>query len=157
MAQEPRVRDLVTPLDAFGRIPIGAKLKDAVRAAGQAASRAVVVDDPGGRPIGVLPLRGLFEILQPRFARVSDWWVPLFWEGLLAERCAQADAISIEEVVIPLRAVAVQAEDTVMHVLYTMHKAKLDVLPVLEGDSLIGLVEAGRLFDEVARLVTARC
>lgn len=157
MVQEPTVRALTAPLGDFGRVTIGASLKDVVCAlVGRPGTRVVVVDAPSGCPVGLINLRGLFEALEPRFAKVSDWWVPLFWEGLLAERCAKAETIKVEEVVIPFRAAAVQADNPLMQVLHAMRQAKLDTLPVMDEERIVGLIEAGRIFEEVTRLVTAR-
>jgi CBS domain-containing protein len=110
-------------------------------------------------------MRSIFRALEPRFAKkvtgfrlfdLNAWAsAPLFWDGLFAERCQKAADIQIEEVVMPMRAVAVESKEPLFQALHAMHQAKLDCLPVVDQGKIVGLLEAGVVFDEIARLTTA--
>ncbi|MGC7846773.1 CBS domain-containing protein [Desulforudis sp. 1088] len=155
MASEKRAGDLARPLAESVKVGIGMSLKEVVEAMYKAGKpqRALVVD-PQGRPIGLLTLRSLFEALEPGYSRVSDWPIPLFWEGLFTERCGKSSDIGIEEVVIPIGAAAVQAGDSLMQVIYSFRQSKLNCLAVFDGQNLVGLLDEPAVFGEIARAVT---
>lgn len=161
--EEKKIGDLVSPLDRFPKIPINASLKDAILAMACAGrSRVAIIVDFKNQAVGLVTLRDLFKALEPRFARpvigfglldLNNWATPpLFWKGLLKERCQKAAEIKIEEVVTPIRVVAVQGKDSLIQALHAMQRTKLDFLPVVEGDRVVGLLEAPVVFDEIARL-----
>lgn len=120
------------------------------------AAKAALVVDAADRPVGFITLRGIFKALEPPYSKVQDWPVPIFWSGIAAERCARSDTIRISDYVEPLRAVSVQVTDNLLKVVHTMRQTKHHVLPVLDGDDLVGMIDAGAVFEELCRMISQR-
>jgi len=156
MTDEKKAGEIMRPADMYPRVPAHASLKETLLKIKEqlpnGAAKAALVVDTAGRPFGFITLRGILKALEPPYSKVRDWPVPFFWTGLAAERCARSDRIGIGDYVEPLRAVSVQAADNLLKVVHAMRQTKHHVLPVMEGDELVGMIDAGALFDELCRM-----
>lgn len=157
MTYEKKAGEIMRPASLYPRVRADATLRETLLTINEqlpnGAAKAAVVVDATNRPIGFITLRGIFKALEPPYSKVEDWPVPVFWSGLAAERCARSDRIKIGDYVEPLRAVSVQVADNLLKVIHAMRQTKHHVLPVLDGDELVGMIDAGVVFNELCRMI----
>ena len=154
-----------------------AKLSEAY----EAGHHTVLVFDED-KLVGMLSEKDILRGLDPRFARHYEVGIPMFWDQLLEskegneKRLARSvkesllddtSKIDIENAIYTsilkiwdrtkagwqFRTVTIDAEDSILKAAHIMLQEHVYVLPVVEGDKLIGVVRMGDLFHEITQFV----
>lgn len=145
------------PVDAYPRVRADASLRETLESMARhrqnGTAGAALVVNGSGRPTGFITLRGVFKALEPPHSKVGDWPVPVFWDGLAEERCSRSEKISIADYVEPLHTACVQVGDNLLKVVHTLRRTRHHVLPVMDGDTPVGFIDAGAVFREICRLL----
>jgi|GEM_PF-2227585 len=108
---------------------------------------AVAVD--GGKPVGLVTVRSIFEKLEPEAFHISQWSVPVFWTGLWTERIQELMSTKVLDIFVPIKMVGVQADSSLMRAVHCFNKTKTPALAVLDHQNVIGVLEMSRVFEEL--------
>ena len=155
METKRKVKDLVIPLSEYPHMPYWATLREAIaqlNVAFETGHHTVLVFDEAYKLVGMLLQKDILRGLEPKFAEHYDDGVPIMWDALLEtgseERLAQPikDFMSRAEV-------TVDPEDNILKASHIMLHEEAYLLPVMEGESLIGVVRMGDLFHHITSAV----
>lgn len=159
---EKRVKDIMTPIEEYSTVDAGSTVKEAIAilkksycpddTSSCSGHRTVLVHEDN-KLTGILTFRALLTAIEPRFIKVDQWAVPVFWEGLFTERCREESRKMVKDVMTPLSLVALEAEDTIIKAVHAMIKHKLGTLPVTKGGQIVGMVRINEIFNEISDLV----
>jgi CBS domain-containing protein len=175
-----KVRDLLVPLSEYAVTTVGKPLKEAVPAlrklycqvedgkCTEAGHRTILVLDDSGRLVGILDFRSILGVLIPEIAggitaRLEALGVSIAF--------AQADTPDLDEARISFRARVLKNAETkvadvmlkikgtidadadLLEALKMIFRNKITVLPVYEGDKLVGVLRDSDLFLVVADIL----
>ncbi|MCL6638856.1 MAG: CBS domain-containing protein [Firmicutes bacterium] len=159
---EKRVKDIMTPIDEYSTVDANSTVKEAIAVlkksycpdenAPCSGHRTVLVQEDN-KLVGILTFRALLTAIEPRFVKVDQWAVPVFWEGLFTERCREESRKKVKEVMTPLKLVMLEADDTIIKAVHAMIKHKLGSLPVSRDGAVVGMVRINEIFHEISALV----
>ncbi len=146
-----RLKDIVLPLSNCPQMPYWGPLKEAVvqlNLAHEKGHSAVLVFDEAYNLVGMLSGKDILKALDGRFAKDYGEGMPILWEGLLESGSEERLAQPIKEFMSEAK-VTVDTEDSVLTAAHIMLSNKTCLLPVMEGDRLIGVVRMGDLFHSI--------
>lgn len=159
--QYPSVRDTDTLRDAI-RVIESAQLEVALR---KSLPRHVLVFDGIGVLVGYIRRRDLLHGLEPRFLvtkpleyrrKPFDIAIDPNLAELPFDRMAKAvqeqSRRRVSEVMRPIEAI-LTAGDHVMKAVSTMVSLDVSMIPVVDGDDLVGIVRSVDVFHEIAKLL----
>ncbi|MBO8128312.1 MAG: hypothetical protein H0Z39_03820 [Peptococcaceae bacterium] len=152
---DKKVRDIMKPLTQFPWVGIRDNMFKVVqqlyasRKEGNNSGCAVVED--GGVPVGLISIRGVFDAMEPGAFHISLWSVPVFWEGLWEERIRHLKRKMVSEFVAPKEMIGVQNDHNLMRVVYVFNRTKIPAVAVMDGNRMVGIVEAAQVFREILR------
>ncbi len=174
------VKDIMVPIENYAVIREDDSLKDAVATlrtvyceieAGvctEAGHRACLVLDSAGKLVGVMDFRCILRVLIPEIAgglseKLRSLGVSItFAEGdasALDESQAGFEARVVKNAETPVRDVMfkvkgyVDADADIMAALKMMYANRIVILPVFNGDKLVGVVRDSDLFLQVANVL----
>ena len=160
---EKKVKDLMTPIEEYSTVRADSTVKEAIAVlkksirpgdpAADRVHRSILILDGNGEIAGILTLRTLLQAIEPRFIKVDQWAVPVFWEGLFTDRCREEAAKKVGELMIPVKLISLDAGDTIIKAVHAMLKHKLDSLPVSRNGKIVGMVRSTEIFQEIISLV----
>lgn len=150
-------------------VPVEGTFKDAVNAIARSMntyneegfhghSAVLVTED--GKICGLVSLKELLNSIEPQFLKGSNhrdlempgsWAIPVFWEGLFSERCLTAAKKPVKDIMLPLNEEidVLDVNDTMIKAVYNMTKYGLDVIFVLKGGEVVGLLRNTEVFKEM--------
>jgi len=155
MPTKKKVKDLVIPLNEYPHMPYWATLREAIaqlNVAFETGHHTVLVFDEAYKLVGMLLQKDILRGLEPKFAEHYEEGIPVFWDTILEsgseERLAQPikDFMSKAEVLI-------DAEDNLLKASHMMLQEDAYLLPVMEGEKLVGVVRMGDLFHHITNAV----
>jgi CBS domain-containing protein len=163
-----QIRDILVPLDEYPRVHEDATLRDAFAALreGQAAGRRyrhVLVLNPREQLVGLVGIVDLLHGLFPDFLRAGEHSrhegmdsdlasLALIWQETCREQCPQAAGKPVREFMGAVKAtVAIDAPITLAAYLMVTHHASM--LPVTEGDRVVGVCRVIDVFNEACEAV----
>jgi len=160
---EKRVKDIMIPIGEYSSVSANCTVGEAIGVLKKSfcpeleepcnSHRTVLVYD-GNTPVGLITFRGLLTAIEPRFMKVDQWAVPVFWEGLFTERCREEAVKKVRDIMTPITLVALDADDTIIKAVHAMIKYKLGSLPVIRDGVFAGMVRITEIFHEISSLVT---
>ncbi|MEJ2716628.1 MAG: CBS domain-containing protein [Deltaproteobacteria bacterium] len=175
-----KVRDLMIPLSDYAVVNVNDPLKDAALclrrvyceaqtgSCTEAGHRSALVLDDDDKLVGILDFKSILSVFIPEIA------------GGLTEKLkalgvtitfAEADAVDLDEANLSLRARVIKNAEVpvkqvmlkvrgtihpdadVLQALKMIYQNKITVLPVVDGDTLIGIVRDSDLFLNVASIL----
>lgn len=165
------VRDIMVPLEEYPCIPETLTLRDAISRITVEISRegqsslprvALVFDEQLSNLLGVLRRRDIMRGLEPRFmvGGALDYQEKLFdveidpnlselsYDKAIAGLRKQADQL-VRDFMLPIRA-TIDHDDHIMKAMNEMVDRDTSVLPVLRGDSVVGVVRSMDVLSEIA-------
>jgi CBS-domain-containing membrane protein len=151
MAETKKVRDLVIPLTDYPHMPYWGRLKDAIAqlsVAYASGHHTILVFDEAYKLVGMLSQKDILKGLVPRFAQHYEEGVPVAWDDLLTLGADKRLSRKIDEFMSEATA-KLDGQDSVLKAAHIMLEADAFLLPVMEGDKLIGVVQMGELFQEI--------
>lgn len=164
-----QVRDILVPIDKFPFIARDASMRDAFavllrqhRTAGWRI-RHLLVFDAQTTLVGVLGIRDLLRSLMPDYLRATsashfagpvpdDVSLSILWQDSFPEQCHLAGEARVEKYMTSVRE-TVKTDDPLTRAAYLMVTHGVDMLPVLEGDRVAGVVRIVDVFNLAAREV----
>ena len=153
--EEKKVRDLVIPLSDYPHMPYWGTLKEAIvqlNVAYETGHHTVLVFDEAYKLVGMLSQKDILRGLEPRFAQHYEDGVPIAWDDLLRSGSEKRLVQSIKEFMSEITA-KTDAQDSILKASHIMLQKEAYLLPVMEGDKLIGVVRMGELFQEITKAV----
>jgi len=109
---------------------------------------ALVVKE--GQVIGLLTVMDILQAIQPPYTRYFSG-PEVYWEGLFSQRVRNVSHLKVWDFMRPV--VAVGPDDPLMKVSSILAKHKTEVVPVMEGDRLVGVVRVQDMFRTIAEVV----
>ncbi|MCL6634412.1 MAG: CBS domain-containing protein [Peptococcaceae bacterium] len=161
--KEKRVKDIMTPIEEYSSVSANNTVGEAISILKKSfcpdpdapcnGHRSVLVYD-NDKLVGLVTFRALLTAIEPRFIKVDQWAVPVFWEGLFTERCREEARKKVREIMVPIKLITLDAEDTIIKAVHAMIKHKLGSLPVVKDGAVVGMVRISEIFHEISNLVT---
>ncbi len=168
----PRTVDaLMIPLSRYPHIPATATLKEAIAlirsgfdVTEQFGFRRALVLGEGHTLKGIISITGLLRGLEPQLLRATPGRsfqgfvgdegtaLELFWDQVFAGGLREQALKLVGSVVRPIRA-TVRPGDRLSRALRLMLEEDAPILPVVEGDRVLGVIRLVDIFNEVATLV----
>ena len=176
-----KVKDLIIPLSESPRMLYSGTLREAIEklnVAYETGHHTVLVFDESDNLVGMLLEKDILKGLEPRFAQRYQKGIPMLWDELLESESGSEKrlarpvkefmseatvTIDAEDSILkvwdateagwPFRTVAIDAEDSILKASHIMLQEEVYLLPVMEGDKIIGVVRMGDLFHEIAKAV----
>ncbi|MBW1739675.1 MAG: CBS domain-containing protein [Deltaproteobacteria bacterium] len=155
METKKKVKDLVIPLSEYPHMPYWATLREAIaqlNVAFETGHHTVLVFDEAYKLVGMLLQKDILKGLEPKFAEHHEEGVPIFWNGLLKSGSEKRLSRPIKEFMSEVTA-TIDAEDSILKASHIMLQKDAYLLPVMEGDKLIGVVRMGDLFHKITNAV----
>lgn len=163
--REKTVRDIMCPLENFSSVSADTSVKNAVY-----LLKNLIVNPEAGANcllvfenrslVGFVGISQLFASVQPPNLReewyrgwnVINWIEPTFINGLFTNLCLEAAQKTVRDIMEPFSSV-ISAESTLEEAVFKLFREKRDMVPVFEKDTLIGVVRAGEVFQEIASIM----
>jgi CBS domain-containing protein len=157
------VRDLMVPLDNYPHVHGDANLRDVfakLHASSGSAElfRNILVLDSKERLLGMLGLKDLLHALLPDYLRHGSTHyegtsadvsaLALLWQEDCAEQCRLANKIFARDHVSPVKA-TIGIDEPLAKATFLFATTPVNILPVVDGKALIGVIRLVDVFDEV--------
>jgi len=146
-----KVKDMVIPLSEYPHMPYWATLREAIaqlNVAFETGHHTVLVFDEAYNLVGMLLQKDILRGISPKFAEHYEAGVPIFWDTLLESGAEKRLAEPIKELMSDAE-VTLDAEDGLLKASHIMVHEDAYLLPVMEGDKLIGVVRMGDIFQQI--------
>jgi len=176
--RETKARHVMLPPENYPHLHQDVSIRDAMVAVGASAvkledgyflsPRYILILDDAGRLVGIVSRRELLEGLVPQirdsraserhirelvpFAGDTPDEIVISWTSLFTERAVVESRQPVRTVMRPVRA-TVNVEDSLSTVITTMLLRGVDLLPVLDGERVAGVVVMTNIFDVVAQFI----
>lgn len=164
---DQKVKELLVPIDRYPRIPhqftVGEALVEIKTYIGK-GYRHILVFDERFQLLSVLSLRDLLKEMLPDFLKTTspskyegystlgDASLALLWQESFFKTCRKQAKKPVSEIMSPVKT-TVDADDPVLKALFIMLRDDVQMLPVLKGGVVIGVI---RLVD-ILSLVLCVC
>jgi CBS domain-containing protein len=168
-----QVRDIFTPLGEFPHLHQNATVREAFdllyrqHASGGWRYRHLMVFDDQETLVGIISLRDLLRALMPQYLKANlanaysgplpdDASLSIIWQESFQSQCeylAEARVGKYMATVLDM----VQADAPLTRAAYLMVAHRVDMLPVLEGERVVGVVRIVDIFNQAAEKVLHGC
>ena len=150
---EKRIKDLLLELGSLQRISPHTKVADAVKMLDEkrqsrSPSFLLVVDEveKNEEILGMLSVNDIFGHMEPSTESMEE--LPIFWQGQFREECEAILERTTSEIMSPVTHVIHQS-GTLMEAVHLMNSGRIDWLPVVEGEDVVGIIFRENLFSEL--------
>jgi CBS domain-containing protein len=161
------VRDILVDIKDFPVIDADASVREAYaflqarHTAGGWRYRHMLVRGNDNRIQGVISLRDLLAVLMPEYIKASliyantddnddDASLSLLWQEEFRAHCQQAAGQTMRQCMTPLRH-TVRADAPITRAAYLMIAHGVHMLPVLDGEQIVGVVRIVDVFNQAAK------
>ena len=155
MEAKKKLKDLIIPLSEYPHMPYWATLREAIvqlNVAYETGHHAVLVFDEAYKLVGMLFQKDILKGLEPKFAQHYEDGVPIFWDDLLKTASEKQLGRPVKEFMSKAK-LTIGADDNILKVSHIMLQEDSHLLPVMEGDKLIGVLRMSDLFHEITKVV----
>jgi len=176
-----KVRELLVPLSEYAVTGPGNTLREAVPnlrrlycqvedgKCTEAGHRNILVVDPSGNLVGIMDFKSILRVLIPEIAGGLSAKLEAMGVSIAF---AQADSTDLDEMRLSFRARVIKNAETkvsevmlkvrgtidagadLIDAIKLMYRNKITVLPVYEGDKLVGVLRESDLFLSVAEILS---
>jgi len=166
MTSEKKVKEVMIPLEDYPHIPYWFSLRQAMAIVREEAIefenffefREVLVFDEKYQLMGILTLRDIIKGLAPRFLHEtalvkSDPSLIKLIGDLFGPGLKEAAQKPVSEVIQPIK-VSIQGDDPIAKAIFLMITEDVDIMPVIQGSKLAGMVRMSDLFGEISQLLS---
>ncbi|NVM21904.1 MAG: CBS domain-containing protein [Desulfobacterales bacterium] len=154
---EKRIKDLMLDLGTLERISPQTKVSEAVKVLSEkrqtrCPSFLLVVDEAEieEKILGMLSIDDVLAHMEPSTMSMEE--LPIFWRGQFREECEAILERSASEIMSPVTHVIHQS-GTLMEAVHLMNSSRIDWLPVVEGEDVVGILFREELFNGVVEVV----
>jgi CBS domain-containing protein len=177
-SRDAKARDVMLPPERYPHCRLSCTIREAIVAVSASAvklqdgyimlPRYVLVLDNDDRLVGVVSRRELLKGLIPHlqedretaahirefipFGGATPTELMIRWTSLFSRAAIEASATSIQSVMVPIKG-TVQIDDTLSTVISTMLFHRVDLVAVLDGEKVAGVVLMTNIFDIVAQFI----
>jgi cytidylate kinase/CBS domain-containing protein len=177
-SHDARASDVMLPPERYPHCRLNCTIREAIVALSASAvklqdgfimlPRYVLVLDDDDRLVGVISRRELFKGLIPHlqddreteahikelvpFGGTMPSELMIRWTSLFSRSAIDASRNSIHSVMVPIKG-TVQVDDTLSTVISTMLFHGVDLVPVLDGEKVAGVILMTNIFDIVAQFI----
>lgn len=172
MSSAKKVQDLMVKITEYPHIPYWLSVRDAIsmihssydEKTGVGAPRMVLVFDEKYQLRGVLTLKSLLTGIEPRFLRKDEKSryqgltnhdpasLSALIEGTFSEDCKKEARKPVQDVMIPIRA-TLKVNDSVAKAAFVMLQEGVDLVPVMDGEKVAGVLRMTDVFNELTKIV----
>jgi len=165
MATDPKVKDLMIPLEDYPHIPYWFTLRQAMAIVREAMAkfggafepRAVLVFDEKYQLLGILTLRDIIKGLEPKFLQATglvkmDPNLTVLMGDLSVPSMRAASQRPVSEVMSPIQ-ITVDASAPIAKALSLMIKENVGLMPVIQAGKVAGMIRLSDLFNEINKVV----
>ena len=155
MEAKKKIKDMVIPLNEYPHLPYWASLKEAIvqfNAAYEIGHRAVLIFDEAYKLVGIIFQKDVLKGLVPKFAQHYEDGVPILWDDLLQTGSETQLARPVKEFMSEVKA-TIDINDSILKASHIMIQEDNNLLPVMEGHKLIGVLRMDELFHEITSTV----
>jgi len=173
MEYTKKMKDLMIPLVDYPHIPYWFSVRQAIAMIKAAAAephahmepRIVLVFDEKYQLLGYLGFKEMLAGIEPRFLRRPeaahvqgakttdlDPLLGMLWKDMCGRSCKEEANKQVKEVMTPVK-VTVKADDPMVKAAYAMVQAGLEIIPVMEGNTVVGIVRMDDVFKEITTVV----
>ena len=155
MDVKKKIKDMVIPVSEYPHIPYWGTLREAIvqfNAAYEIGHHTVLVFDEAYKLVGMLLQKDVLKGLEPKFAQHYEDGVPIFWDELLQTGSEKRLVRPVKEFMSEVKAI-IDIDDSILKASHIMLQEDNDLLPVMEGDKLIGVLRMDELFHEITSTV----
>ncbi|HUV49981.1 MAG TPA: CBS domain-containing protein [Anaerolineae bacterium] len=172
MSNAKKVRDLMVDITEYPHIPYWLSVREAIflirstydEKSGMGIHRMVLVFDEKYQLLGVLTLKKLLTGIEPRFLRRDEKsayqglqhadyaGLAALVEGTFSEGCKEEAKKPVSEVMIPIEA-KIDVNDSIAKAAFIMIQADVDLIPVMEGEIVRGVLRMSDVFNELTKIV----
>lgn len=172
--KEPRVRDLMLPLSAFGAVRSDQTVEEALsamlegfshplgsEAVQETAHRSILVAEPGGGVVGIVTFTDLLRGLRPLYMRLLKAQAPMTaamhleapnYSGMFTIMARDLGTRMVSEIMSEAPPL-IEADANLMGAATRMTEANLRRLLVAEHGKVVGVIREQELFFEIARTI----
>jgi len=177
-SRDAKARDVMLPPERYPHCRLNCTIREAIVALSASAvklqdgyimlPRYVLVLDNDDRLVGVVSRRELLKGLIPHlqedresaahirelipFGGAAPSELMIRWTSLFSRSAIDASATPIRSVMVPIKG-TVQVDDTLSTVISTMLYHRVDLVAVLDGEKVAGVVLMTNIFDIVAQFI----
>ena len=171
MQDGKQVKDMMVPAFDYPHVAQDASVRDAMAAirkasentGGRVRFRSVIVTGKDSRLVGVLSIKDLLKAIEPDYMRAkpkgfegyapdTDAGLVELMKNLFTEKCREEAGKKVSEAVNPVKA-TVNPGDSIAKAVYLMLHKDMTMLPVTEGDKVVGALRLIDVFQEVRDMV----
>jgi Mg/Co/Ni transporter MgtE len=170
---DKKVKDLMIPLVDYPHIPFWFSVRQAIAMIRAAAAepdakiepRIVLVFDEKYQLLGFLGFKEMLMGIEPRFLRRPeashvqgakpadlDPLLGTFWKDMFGRGCKEEASKPVKDVMTPVK-VTVKVDDPVVKAAYAMIQAGLEIIPVMEDNTVAGIARLDDVFKEITTIV----
>ena len=145
------VKDLVIPITDYPHMPYWGTLREAIaqlNVSFETGHHTVLVFDEAYKLVGMLLEKDILQGLEPKFAQHHENGVPILWDEILKSGAEERLGRPIKEFMSEVKT-TIDAEDKILKASHIMLNDNVFLLPVMEGDKLIGVVRMGDVLHEI--------
>lgn len=169
---EKKVQDIMIPIYDYPTVSAQATLRTAVRVLANAytsqknkprTGRQCVFVVDNNEMVGTFGVAELLSAIEPRHLKgtvfggtktYNVWAMPIFWEGLLTERCLKITSRKVIDYMKPIENY-IGLNDTLLKAAYYMTQYNVDEIAVKNKTRIVGMVRRADLFHEISRLIVS--
>lgn len=151
MVREKGVKDLVIPLTDYPHMPYWGTLREAIvqlNVSYETRHYSILVFDETYKLAGMLLQNDILRAIEPKFGQHNKENIPISWDDLLKTVSEKRLALPIKEFMSEAT-VTIDAEESILMASHMMLEEATYLLPVTEGERLIGVVRMEDLFHEI--------
>lgn len=155
---EKRIKDLMVGLDDLEQIPSDRKVIEVVDLFGEKPERhwspfVLVVDSVLGKEeiVGILSLDDVLNHMESSTEPKDE--LPIFWLGQFREECVAVLNRPAGHVMSPVTHV-IHQNGTLTEAVHLMNSKRVNWLPVVEGEAVVGILLKDALLHEVLAVAT---
>lgn len=141
------VKDLMVPIEEYSTINVTDSLEDAINILKRSFTqidgiidghRSLIVLD-NGKPVGILTIRNILKSLKVKMKKKSLFGI-IPWNKWSKEDKEMSKEIKVYEVMRDFKVATIGADDYIQNVAYLMVQKGINIVPVMAGDKLVGII-----------------
>jgi predicted transcriptional regulator len=146
-----KVKNLIIPLMEYPHMPYWGTLREAIAQLNvtyETGHHTLLVFDEAYKLVGMLLEKDMLQGVEPKFAQHYKNGVPILWDEILEGGAEARLGRPIKEFMSEVRS-TIDAEEEILKASHVMLHDNVFLLPVMEGDKLIGVVRMGDVLHEI--------
>ena len=164
---EKTVREIMIPIEGFSSVSADTTVKNAAYILKNSMSNQDFSSEmncllvfENKLLVGFVGIQELLASVQPpnfrddwyRGWNVSNWVEPVFMRGLFTNLCRDMAEKPVRDIMEP-STISLCTDSTLEEAVYKLFRQKRNMLPVTEGDKIVGILRAGDLFAEMINII----